>query len=60
MPSSTTIFIKSLNKKNGNYRRVSILGDNQKLEWKQTNEGLVVTLATPIKNKNGFTIKFEK
>jgi hypothetical protein len=49
-----------LNKKNGNYRRVSILGDNQKLEWKQTNEGLVVTLATPIKNKNGFTIKFEK
>jgi alpha-L-fucosidase len=60
VPSSTTIFIKSLNKKNGNYRRVSILGDNQKLEWKQTNEGLVVTLATPIKNKNGFTIKFEK
>ena len=59
VPSSSTIFIQSLHKKNGIVRGVTILGDNQKLKWEQTDEGLLITPTTPIQNKNGFTIKVE-
>lgn len=59
VPSSNTIFIHSINKEVGAIKNVSILGGNQLLNWKQTDEGLTISLKNSIKNENGFVIKVE-
>jgi len=57
VPSSDTILIRSLSKKEGTINKVSILGGNKIKDWSQTDEGLVVNLLHKIENQNGFVVK---
>ena len=57
VPASDTILIRSLNKKEGVIKKVTILGGYEIKNWLQTNEGLVVNLLYKIENKNGYVVK---
>ena len=57
VPSSDTILIRSLGKKAGIIKDVSILGKNKIKSWSQTEEGLVVNLLHKIEQENGFVVK---
>ena len=59
VPSSDTIFIRSLNEKAGNIKTLSILGGNEIKVWSQTNEGLFVYPLNKIDDENGFVIKVD-
>jgi alpha-L-fucosidase len=59
VPSSKTILIRSINDEVGVIKNVSILGENQIIDWEQTKEGLIINLQASIKNKNGFVVKVE-
>lgn len=59
MPSSKTIFIRSLGKNAGEIKAVSILGKDLVKSWLQTEKGLLINLKKEIKNKNGFAVKAE-
>ena len=52
------ILIKSLSKDLvGEIKSVSMLGNQKKLEWKQTNDGLEVILGNEKTNTNGYALK---
>ena len=59
VPSSTTIFIRSLNKEMGVIKRVNLLGEADITDWRQTKEGLLINLTTPIEREHGFVLKME-
>ena len=59
VPSSDTILIRSLNKKVGTIKNVSILGESKIKNWLQTDDGLVINLLTKIENENGFVVKVD-
>ena len=57
VPSANTILIRSLGKKAGTIKNISIFGMTNIKDWSQTDEGLVVNLLNEIENENGFVVK---
>jgi|GEM_PF-2005056 len=57
VPSSDTILIRSLNKKEGIIKTVTIPGGHKIKDWVQTDEGLIINLSDKIENENGFAVK---
>jgi alpha-L-fucosidase len=54
------ILIKSLSKENvGEIKSVKMLGNQAKLDWKQTKKGLEVTIGQNRTDKNGYAINVE-
>lgn len=54
-----SVLIKSLKKGTKKVKAVSLVGSTSKLEWKQTNEGLKVTIGSKKTNENGYALKIE-
>jgi len=57
VPAADTILIRSLNKKAGTIKKVSILGHKKEVEWTQKETGLEVNLTDIKTNKNGFVVE---
>ena len=57
VPAADQILIRSLNKTNGEIKKVRMLGNKNEVEWKQTEVGLEVNLKGIKTNKNGFVVE---
>jgi len=57
VPADDTILIRSLNKKAGTIKKVSLLGHEKEVEWTQSEAGLEVNLTGIKTNKNGFVVE---
>ena len=57
MPSSQEILIKSWHQGIGQIKDIKILGQQQNIQWKQTDKGLSISLKKAIANDNGFVVK---
>ncbi|WP_055392194.1 alpha-L-fucosidase [Flagellimonas eckloniae] len=57
VPIESTITIKSLDENAGKIKNVRILGSNEKPMWKQTKNGLEISVKDLISSKNGYVVE---